>query len=202
MNESEPYEVGFQEWMVRVRAGDVDATRELVRRYERSIRVAVQFHLTTPGLRRQFDSMDICQSVLGSFFFRAAAGQYDLQSPEQLVGLLVRIARNKLNEQIRCQKQLKRDIGRNEPMPIEETPIVSHDSRAEEQIEARELLDRLYARLTPDEHAVAALRSLGMTWQEIAQSLDQTEQAVRMRLTRAIDRVAGQLGLDSLALDK
>ena len=33
--------------------------------------------------------MDVCQSVLKSFFFRTAAGEYDLESAEQLQRLLV-----------------------------------------------------------------------------------------------------------------
>jgi hypothetical protein len=32
--------------------------------------------------------------VLASFFLRAAVGEYDLSAPEQLVGLLVKMARN------------------------------------------------------------------------------------------------------------
>ena len=32
--------------------------------------------------------MDICQSVMASFFVRAALGQYQLNTPEQLLNLL------------------------------------------------------------------------------------------------------------------
>jgi RNA polymerase sigma-70 factor (ECF subfamily) len=39
--------------------------------------------------------MDICQSVLASFFVRAAVGQFELDRPEPLVGLLIGMARNK-----------------------------------------------------------------------------------------------------------
>src|SRR5690349_3792840 len=74
----------------RVRAGDGAAAAELFRRYEPAIRrrVRVWLRLQDPRLRRVFDSMDICQSVLKSFFLRAVAGQYDVDSAEQLVGLL------------------------------------------------------------------------------------------------------------------
>ena len=41
--------------------------------------------------------MDICQSVLGSFFVRAATGQYKLETPEHLLKLLTTMARNKLD---------------------------------------------------------------------------------------------------------
>ena len=74
----------FDDLVRRVCAGDAAAAEEIVRRYETAIRVAVRTRLSDPALRRQFDSMDICQSVLASFFLRAAAGQYDLHDPAQL----------------------------------------------------------------------------------------------------------------------
>ena len=53
--------------------------------------------------------MDICQSVLATFFVRAAAGQYDLDRPEGLRELLVAIAKNKLGGQIRRHRAQRRD---------------------------------------------------------------------------------------------
>jgi hypothetical protein len=66
------------------RGGDGDAAAELVRRYELAIRRVVRLRLTDVRLRRAFDSMDVCQSVLGSFFVRAASGQYDLSNSDRL----------------------------------------------------------------------------------------------------------------------
>src|SRR5919198_6288365 len=82
----------------RVRAGDAAAAAELVRRYEPVIRsrIRVWLRMQDRRLRRVFDSMDVCQSVLASFFVRAAAGQYDLEEPRDLLKLLVKMARNKL----------------------------------------------------------------------------------------------------------
>ncbi len=76
----------FEDLLGRVRQGEADAAATLVTDYERAIRVAVRTRLSDPLLRRQFDSMDVCQSVLGSFFLRAASGQYELREPAQLVG--------------------------------------------------------------------------------------------------------------------
>src|SRR5262245_28986230 len=95
----------FTESMRRIRAGDEQAAAELVRQYEPLIRRAVRLRLEDQRLRRVFDSMDICQSVLASFFVRSAAGQYDLEQPEQLLNLLVRMARNKLASAARGQSR-------------------------------------------------------------------------------------------------
>src|SRR6516225_7135137 len=57
----------------RLRGGDPRAAEELVREYEPAIRLEVHCRLRDPRLRRAFDSLDVCQSVLASFFVRAAA---------------------------------------------------------------------------------------------------------------------------------
>ena len=97
----------FRDLIRQVRTGDQDAAAELVRLYESAIRRAVRFRLHDARLRSHFDSMDICQSVLASFFVRAAAGQYDVDTPEQLVKLLTTMARNKLASHAR--KELARN---------------------------------------------------------------------------------------------
>src|SRR5438094_412274 len=99
----------FRDLLRRVRARDEEAAAELVRRYEPAIRVAVRVRLTDSSLRRLFDSLDICQSVLANFFVRAAAGQFDLDRSEQLVKLLVTMARNRLINEAAKQKAACRD---------------------------------------------------------------------------------------------
>src|SRR5262245_19863177 len=86
----------FQELISRMRAGDGEAAAELVRCYEPAIRRIVRLRLNDSRLQRVFDSMDVCQSVLGSFFVRAALGQFDLSTPEQLLKLVAQMARHKV----------------------------------------------------------------------------------------------------------
>src|SRR5438270_8122393 len=93
----------FTDLIRRVRAGDERAAAELVRQYEPLIRREVRLRLTDLRLARAFDSMDVCQSVLASFFVRTAAGQYDLGGPADLLRLLVRMTRNKLASAAREQ---------------------------------------------------------------------------------------------------
>src|SRR4051794_842830 len=99
----------FAEFVRRVREGDALAAEELVRRDEPLVRRTVRLKLEDRQLGRVFDSMDVCQSVLKSFFVRTAAGQYDLDEPAQLVRLLVTMARNKLASEARRQHRQKRD---------------------------------------------------------------------------------------------
>src|SRR5216684_1879066 len=100
--------------IARLRAGDAQAAAEFVRHYEPVIRsrIRVWLRMQDARLRRLFDSMDICQSVLASFFVRAASGQFDLEQPEQLLGLLVQMARHKLANQVQMQQAQRRDVRR------------------------------------------------------------------------------------------
>src|SRR5262247_3045690 len=100
----------FADFVGRIRAGDEQAATDLVGRYEPAIRRAVRARLGDRRLRRVLDSMDLCQSVLASFFAGAAAGRYDLGRPDQLVRLLVAIARNKVAFQARRQRAGNRDL--------------------------------------------------------------------------------------------
>src|SRR5438132_196484 len=109
----------FASFIRRIRAGDAQAAEELVRRYESVIRVEVRHRLSDPRLRRLFDSMDISQSVLASFFVRVSTGQYELDEPAQLVKLLVGMTRNKVAFQARKQRALRRDHRRVEPLDPE-----------------------------------------------------------------------------------
>jgi RNA polymerase sigma-70 factor (ECF subfamily) len=182
--------------MSRVRAGDADAAANLVRQHERAVRVAVRVRLTDPRLRRQFDSMDVCQSVMASFFVRAAAGQFDLHSPQQLVGLLVKMAQNKLLMQVRRHRTQGRNVGRVESTGEDAPPVADPHPGPERHAEGRELLSQLLDKLGNEERELAQRRALGQEWVEIAKELGGTPQAHRMRLSRAIDRLSTTLGLD------
>src|SRR5262245_46161104 len=104
-----PQEQSFADLIRRVRDRDEAAAAELVRRYEPAIRRAVRVRLADARMRRVLDSMDICQSVLGSFFVHAAEDRYELDSPDQLIKLLIGMVRNKVIDQIRRERAECRD---------------------------------------------------------------------------------------------
>jgi RNA polymerase sigma-70 factor (ECF subfamily) len=178
----------FAALLARVRAGQADAAVELVRRYEPAIRVAVRAHLIDPGLRRHFDTADICQSVLGSFFVRAAAGQYDLDGPNQLVALLARMTRNKLAMQARRHRQAKRD-GRRETAGDALENVAAGATAPPSAAAARDLLSAVLDRLPGEERELAQRRALGQEWAAIAAEMGGTPEGRRKQLARALDRL-------------
>jgi RNA polymerase sigma-70 factor (ECF subfamily) len=184
----------FDDFIRRIRAGDEQAARELVERYEPVIRREVRLRLRDPRLQSQFDWTDVCQSVLASFFVRAASGQYDLEEPGQLVKLLVAMTRNKLANQARRHRAGRRDYRRLEPhSPAELESRAMHQPSPSRMVAGRELLEEFRRRLSEEERALVDLRAQGCEWPEIAARLGGTAQARRKQFARAVDRVEQQL---------
>lgn len=187
----------FADFVRRIRAGDEQAAEELVRRFEPLIRREVRLGIEDQRLNRAFDSMDVCQSVLGSFFVRMAVGEYDLEQPEQLVRLLVTMARNKLASRARQEHRQRRDARRietTEPQTLER--LADAQPTPSEVAAGAELLEKFRSALTDEERRIAELRAQGIGWDEVAEQLGGNGQARRMQLSRGVERVARQLGLE------
>jgi RNA polymerase sigma factor (sigma-70 family) len=178
-------ERGFAELIRRIRAGDAEASAELVRRYEGAIRRQARLRLGA-DLRGLLDSMDVCQSVLKSFFVRVASGQFRLETPEQLLKLLVTMARNKVREEAR--RAIAGDRSAEEPFDPGPSPS--------ESLIVEDLLEEVRRRLTAEEREMWERRRRGGSWDEIAQDLGGTAVARRKQYSRAMDRVTRELGLE------
>jgi RNA polymerase sigma-70 factor (ECF subfamily) len=190
-------ESAFADLIRRVRAGDDQAAAELVREYEPMIRLAIRVRLKDPGLRRLLDSVDICQSVLGNFFVRMVGGQFEVEQPEQLIKLLVTMARNRLRNHADQQQAARRDYRRNFKGRLDEQQLPATDASPSQIVANQELLQEFRRHLSPEERQLADLRALGRTWPEIAAERGGSADTLRVQLTRAIDRVAQQLGLEA-----
>ncbi len=188
----------FEDLLEKVRTGDAEAAEKLVRTYEPAIRRAIRFRMSDTRLGAAFDSMDVCQSVLGSFFVRAATGQYDLEKPEQLMGLLVSMARKKLAMKVRHERAAMRDNRKRVSGDPVEHNLAGSASTPSGMFQAKEMLGEVQARLSPEEQELVKLRSDGMEWRDIADQMGGSPEALRKKLARAVDRVASELGIDEV----
>jgi RNA polymerase sigma-70 factor (ECF subfamily) len=179
----------------RVRNGDGSAAAELVRLYEPAVRRVVRLRLRDPRLRRVLDSTDVCQSVLASFFVRAAAGQFELDRPEQLLRLLAVMARNKLAGQARRAYVTRREVGDAAPPG---SGVADPGPDPSQEAAWRDLLGAVRGRLSDEERQIADRRGRSQGWDQIGAEMGGSPEALRKKLARALDRVARQLGLDDL----
>lgn len=192
-----PDDADIADLIARIRAGDQQAAAELVQRYEPLIRRIVRVKLTDKNLQRSFESMDVCQSVLRSFFVRAAVGEYELSDASQLVNLLAAMARNKLASTVRREYQQKRD--RRRVIHTSDSQQIDHPDRQQETpsmiVAGQELLARARSLLRDEERQMAELRAAGLPWEEIAAQLGGTAQARRVQFSRAMERITTELEL-------
>jgi RNA polymerase sigma factor (sigma-70 family) len=188
----------FRVLFERVRRGDADAACDIVRRYESAIRVAVRSRLLDPALKSQLDSLDVCQSVLISFFVRAAAGAFDFNGPRQLVALLIKMAQNKLAVRIRDQHRQRRDIRRLTNTVDRLNELVCPAPGPLRHAAGKELLDRALEMMSPEIRGIAEQRIGGESWSTIASHFGGSPEARRKQYERAVAKIADDLDASSL----
>jgi len=194
-NLEQPSTADFLHLIAGVKNGDEQAAAELVRHFEPEVRRFIRFRLSSPALRRTFDSLDICQSVLLKFFVEVSAGRLELHEPGQLAALLVTMARNKLTDRVREAHADRRDarrtaLGGDEPL----LTIPNPGESPSEVLIAREVLAAIDERLNEGERYLVHQRMEGRAWDDLATELGSTSDAVRKRMTRALDNAANELG--------
>ena len=189
----------FDDLIARVRAGDQSAATELVKVYEPEIRRDVRLRLANSQLRRTLDSTDICQSIFGNFFVRATLGQFDFERPEALLGLLARMAKNKLID--RQRRETAQQPNGSAKMVYGEIAGELHPKSPTQspssEVAANDLQARIESSLSEDELKIAKMRRDGFSWDEISEEFGETTDALRKRLTRAGDRILSELDLDA-----
>jgi RNA polymerase sigma-70 factor (ECF subfamily) len=189
----------FQDLINRVRARDEQAAAELVRLYEPEIRRIARIRLADADLRRLLDSADVCQSVFIRFFARVTAGQFELTSPEQLLGLLVTMANNRISDLARMHRAKRRaGTGPGRPGTPEQLEGVADPRAGPPQVAAlRDVYDAIRDCLSDEDRYLVDQRGLGREWADIAAEVGGNPENLRKRLGRALDRAVRQLGLDA-----
>lgn len=190
-----PPDTSFDELIRRVGSGDEEAAARLVRDFEPVIRRVLRARLRNAGSRREFESMDICQSVFAVFFVHVAVGQYDLKEPDDLIRLLLTMTRNKLAEKMRWQHRLRRD-SRRTVSGVEELALAGRDPSPSSVVAGKEFVEEARRRLSEEERLLVELRGQGLSWEEVAASVGGTPGARRNQHARALDRVAQELRVD------
>ncbi|MBY0589555.1 sigma-70 family RNA polymerase sigma factor [bacterium] len=184
----------FEALVARLNGGDPVAAEEIVRQYEPFIRRAVQMGLRNSRLRRTLDSMDLCQSVFAAFFYQVATGTTEVISPDELIKLLVTIARRKLAQAMRKDYRRRRQLHAVMPSAgsfslIDPAPTPSR------VLSSKDLAARIRELLSHDERELADMRATGISWADIAERTGGSAESCRVQLFRAIRRVLGELGM-------
>lgn len=176
--------------LIRLRRGQQDAATELYLRYAQRLRSLVRARCS-PQLARRLEPDDIVQSVFRRFFRRVLQGNYDVPPGEELWGLLLVIALNKIRTEESFHRAGKRDV-----RLCSETPDPSvmqsftDDDAAHLQLCIEDALTQL-----PEQHRqMVELRIQGHEVSEIAlhsgrskRTVERILQDVRARLRRLLE---------------
>ena len=195
----------FADRLIRLRLGDDVEIEKFVAKYEPFIRRTVRFRIARTSLRPAADSVDVCQSVMIGFLMRLSAGEYELNSEEDLRKLLLAIANKKFLRLSRHEMAAKRCCAQTQslsdlPELAARSECGSVDSAGNSpvsRLNTTELLKQLSLRMSLQEMELYRLRSLGNNWTRIGEQLGESPSILRKRLSRAIQRVAAELGLEA-----
>ncbi|TWT39196.1 RNA polymerase sigma factor [Blastopirellula retiformator] len=187
--------IDIAELIRQIRSGQPAAAEQLFRYCEPEIRAEIRYRLRSTAVRRVVDSQDICQSVMFSFFLRIGAGQYEIEQPQELLRLLLKIARNKTHDAYRFQLADRRDVRRvrslDDAKELEERQ--GQENVIADKMEMSELLEELERKLSTQEFEIASLRRQGYRWDEIGAKLGDSPETLRKRFHRAIEKIGRTL---------
>jgi RNA polymerase sigma-70 factor (ECF subfamily) len=179
----------FADLMQRIQAGSQDAAWELLDKYGPHVRRHVRRSLN-PQMRSRFDSVDFMQIVWASFF-REPERIRRLDSPQQLMGYLAAMARNKVVKEVRHQMSTeKRDLGRevslDAPHEALDFGLAARDPTPSSVAVARERWTQLVDEQPESTRKVVELRFLGASFVEIARELNIHERTARKIISRLV----------------
>jgi RNA polymerase sigma-70 factor (ECF subfamily) len=175
----------FAEFLVRLRARDGDAAREIFQRFTGQL-VALAARRLDGGLRAKVDPEDVVQSAYKSYFRRYAEGPPDVGGWDGLWGLLAVITVRKCSDRATHHRAQRRDGAREAASPAggsEGAPWPDAPGREPTPLEAAvlaETVDQLLAGLDDDDRPVVELSLQGYTTREISERLGRAERTVRL----------------------
>ncbi len=188
-------ERNFQELITGVRAGDQTAITEIYDRYKEYIKRVANTKLLSTRMRTLYQSDDIVQTVMKSFLIRfgAPGNQWQLDTPEKLIGLLMTMANNKIADKSRELSSAKSGGG-VEPRSIDAIADPSDQKPTPDDIAAnKELASLCWDQFGSDLRALYEMRiDHQMTWSEIGQECFKSGDACRKDYERGLNEIKSQ----------
>lgn len=170
------------------------------RAFEEVMRLLTIFVRGSMGaqLRRQRESLDVCQTVARSLVADIQHGRLSFPSEAALVGYLQTVVRTKLAELARRDGALKRGGGR-EPAALgtHDVHAGAFDPTASVEAVGNEAARRAMEALTPEEQDLIRMRRSGMEWEQIAARTGRSSAALRKEWSRLMARVEEVLRLET-----
>jgi RNA polymerase sigma-70 factor (ECF subfamily) len=177
--------------LVLLRRGEQDAATQLYLRYAQRLRALVRSRCS-PGLAQRLEPDDIVQSVFRRFFRHVMKGDYDVPPGEELWGLLLVIALNKVRSEEAFHRAARRDL--RQDVAADPTTL-SAGSPDTAFLEAS--VGEALARLPSPQRQLAELRIAGHDVAEIAAATGRSKRTVERLLQDVRTRLRSLIGADA-----
>ena len=149
-------------------------------------------------LRRKAESGDFMQDAM--LQFQRYSPRFQVESGEQFEALLWRIVENVLRDEHDWFKRKRREMDRECPLPassvlhLGSSQVNSHPVAAAQQHEAQAMVRLALDLLSASDREIIILREYdGLSYAQIAERLEVKEPAVRVRLSRALNRLGTKM---------
>lgn len=174
----------------RLRRGESSALAEIWDTFGDELRRRARTRLRQYGISGQTESMDICNAVLVDL---AKKGTIELRQPGDLAHYVLRAIDNQVRDVFRELSRQRRDFRRVDNQPVENHPVTCEQTSPSIVLLRSEVLNRVREELGGESSKIVDLVVENYSWQEIGEAMNMGADAVRMRFTRALDRVRSQL---------
>jgi DNA-directed RNA polymerase specialized sigma24 family protein len=183
--------------IARMREGDRAAAAAFITRYGERVRRRVSGKLS-PAMRRLFDSQEIMSTVARRLDHCVSGGELAAMAPDQLWGLIFRIAENSVVDKGRIYQRLR-------SVEARDSRFADGLRRRLESADARRVggggeveLDSLLRRLSePLDREILTQWLRGLSHELIAQDLDLKPAMIRKRFERIKKHLRHEFGGDS-----
>jgi RNA polymerase sigma-70 factor, ECF subfamily len=186
-------EVSDHSLLRRFRSGSQDAATTLYLRYVHRVRALVRSRFSTQ-LNRRSDPDDIVQSVFRRFFQKVCQGDYDVPEGEELWGLLLVIALNKIRSEETYHRSGKRDVRMTQDNTdvIDQLEEKGHSDENALQI-LRLTVGEVMRRLEPHQQTMVEMRIQGHDIAEIAEKIGRSKRTVERNLQQVRSKLQALL---------
>lgn len=176
-----------------LRRGDDQVLTEFYNRYDGALHLIVRRRLD-PAYLRRFDSDDVVQSTLRTFFRRVQSGHLEMLEQRRLWNLLCAIALTKLRERLRFHRRMRRAIQRESRQSTDagsgaEFPeLAAPEDSVTSQAEFAEAFEAILQSLGERDRQILDLRLQGQSNCEVASVLKVSERTIQRSLAQLAEK--------------
>jgi len=134
--------------------------------------------------------MDICNAVLLELLRQK---KVEINNPLDLMRYIRRAIDNQVRDEFKLLTRARRDIRRNEAIPAEQRNLEIESSSPSHVMIRNEIFERVIRHLGEGGKELVHLVMNEHSWEEIGERIGMSADAARMRWTRAVKAIRGQM---------